>query len=368
MRRILIISYLLIGLLGGFMVGEVQALTLEQSIAIALKQSPVILKKQAELRAAEGQAGQIVANYLPNLSLSGSIGKYYSEPQTVQIAIGGVTQAYSFGIDETADTNSYSASLSQLVFDGGGMFASFGMARKGLEAAKQELQKTANQVTFDVITAYNNVILAQKLVELGEQSVEMADNLLAQANSTQRLGIGTKADVLRAAVQLAKAEMQLTQAKQSVELARNNFNNILGNDLDQVIDLEIINDSLELLTIYDYRELLKIAYENQPAWRQFILAKEAALDEAAIAKGAFFPRVSLVGNYEVGSTKYSSYQSDVKNWSAVAAATWNIFDGTATFNRLKEAEAKAQVKELEEITIRRAVAVEVKNANFKLKS
>ncbi|PIS28564.1 hypothetical protein COT42_07605 [Candidatus Saganbacteria bacterium CG08_land_8_20_14_0_20_45_16] len=353
------------GWLGGLVAGAGQELTFQQSIDLALKQSPVILKKQAELRAAEGQAGQITANYLPNLSLAASIGKLHAEPQTTSLTIGGVTQTYSFGLDETANTNSYSASLSQVVFDGGAMFASFGMAGKGLEAARQELKKSTDQLTFDVINTYNNVLVAQKMVELNDEAVQMTERLLAQANSLKRLGMGTGADVLRAELQLAKAQMSLTKAKQGLELARNNFNAILGNDLNLAVELETIEVDSGV-TVYRYEELLKLAYQNQPAWCQFVLAIGAAKDEATIARGALFPRVSLVGNYEVGSTKYSSYQSDVKNWTAVASANWNVFDGTATFNRLKEAEAKAKAKEQEEREVKQAVALQVKNADFQL--
>jgi len=366
-KRILAIS-LVVWWLGSSVAWAGQGLTLQQSIDIALKQSPVILKKQAELRAAEGGAGQITAQYLPNLSLSGSLGKYYAEPQAVQIAIGGISQNYSFGIDEIAETNSYSAKLSQVVFDGGAMFASFGMAGKGLNAARQELKKTTDQLVFDVTNAYHNVLAAQKMVELSEEAGQMADNLSAQANSLKRLGMGTSADVMRADLQLAKAQLNLAKARQKFELAKNNFNSVLGNSLEAEIELAEELAEFDELAVYRYEDLLKRAYESQPAWRQFILAKGAAGDEAVIARGALLPRVSLVGNYEVGSTKYSSYQSDVKNWTAVAVANWNIFDGTATFNRLKEAEAKAKAKEQEEREVKQAVALQVKNANFQLVS
>ena len=80
-----------------------EELSLEESVQIALVQSPVVLKARAEIEAAEGAAGQAVADFLPQLSLNGSLGKYYAEPMTVQITFAGTPQAFEYGIDEQAE-------------------------------------------------------------------------------------------------------------------------------------------------------------------------------------------------------------------------------------------------------------------------
>ena len=100
----------------GICLGQ-ERLTLDQSIRIALEQSPVMLKARADIAAAEGMAGQATAAFLPQLALNGSVGKYYSEPQVMEIDMTGTGSptAIAFGTDEEADTTSYSASLTQAV-------------------------------------------------------------------------------------------------------------------------------------------------------------------------------------------------------------------------------------------------------------
>ena len=345
-----------------------EKLTLEKSIQIALEQSPVMHKVKAEIEAAEGAAGQAVADFLPQLSLKGSLGKYYSEPMTVEITMAGTPQAFEYGTDEQADTTSYSASLTQPIFKGGKLWKSLAMANKGLEAAKEELRKIAQEVRFNVINSYYGVLKAKRFVELSEQSVNMAKSHLDRVNSLFKVGMSTRADILRGEVQVAQAEIGLTKAKQGLEIAKNHFNNTLGIDLDAPIELvETEYDSREI-AIYDYKDLLRIAYQDRPDWKQYVLAKKVSEDDVGMAYSGLWPKISLVGNYDVGSIKYSTYQSDTKNWTALLSGTWDIFDGTATWYKIKESKAKLEAQKANEISVKRAIALEVKDVNFAVQS
>lgn len=366
MRRFsvcLLVSLLIVGICSAQ-----EKLTLEKSIQIALEQSPVMLKSKAEIEAAEGAAGQAVADFLPQVSLKGNLGKYYSEPTTVQITITGVSSVFAIGIDEQADTSSYSASLTQPLFKGGKLWKNLAMVGKGLEAAKEELRKITQEVKFNVIDSYYGVLKAQKFVELSQQSVNMAKRHLDRVNSLFKVGMSTRAEILRGEVQVAQSEIGLTKAKQGLEIAKNHFNNTLGRDLDAAVDLvEIDYDSREI-TVYDYKDLLEIAYEDRPDWKQYVLAKKVSEDEVGVAYSGLWPRISLIGNYDVGSTKYSEFQSDTKTWTALLSGTWDIFDGTSTWYKIKESKAKLEAQKANEISVKRAIALEVKDANFAVQS
>jgi len=345
-----------------------EELTLDKSVQIAYEKSPVMLKARAEIEAAEGMAGQAVAEFLPHLSLSGSAGKYYAEPMTVQMTIAGTPQAFQYGTDEQADMTSYSASLTQSIYKGGRMWSSLAMASKGLEAAKEQLRKISQEVKFDVINAYYGVLKAKKLVELSLQSVKMANNHLERVKAFLKVGMSTRADILRVEVQAAQAEMGLTKAKQGLEIAKNHFNNTLGRELDAPVNLIEAEYTSGDVPVYDYKEILKVAYEDRPDWKQYVLAKRVSEDEVGLAYSGLWPKISLVGNYDVGSTRYSSYQSDTKTWTALLSGSWDIFDGTATYGRIKEARAKLEAQKANQTSVRRGIALEVKDANFAVQS
>lgn len=346
-----------------------EKLTLDQSVQIALEKSPVVLKTRADIAAAEGLAGQAAAGFLPQLSLSGSLGKYYSEPQTMEMDLGtGTPTTISFGTDEQADLTNCSLQLSQALFTGGKLQNSFGMASKGLEIAREEMRRISEQVKFDVINAYYGVARAEQFVELSEQSVKMAKTHLDRVKALIKAGMSTKADRLRVEVRAAQAEMGLTRARQGLEIARNSFNNTLGRDLDAEVRVAEPEYGAADIKVYDYKELLKIAYEERPDWRQYILATKVSRDEVGMAYSGLWPMLSLVGSYDIGSTKYPSYQSDTKTWTAVISASWNLFDGTATWNRIKETGARLESQKASEVSVRRGIALEVKDANFAVQS
>lgn len=359
--------FFVILLLVGFSFAQIK-LTLEKSIEIALEKSPIVLKARANIIAAEGVAGQATAGFFPNLSLNASVGKYYSEPMSVQMTIAGTPTVFSYGTDEQANTVNYSASLTQAIFTGGKLSSSVAMANKGLDATREEYKRITQDVKFKVIEAYYGVLKARKFVELSKESVKMAKSHLNHIQALLKVGMSTRAETLRGEVQLANADIGLTKAKQASEISKNNFNSILGEDLDAPVMLAEVEFEAEKVPIYNYDDLLKIAYAERPDWKQYVFAKEIAESEVGLARSGLWPMVSLVCNYDMGSTKYESYESDQKTWRAMLSGTWNIFDGTATWNKIKEAQGKLEANQANETEVKKGIALEVKSSNFTLKS
>ncbi|MFA4858239.1 MAG: TolC family protein [Candidatus Margulisiibacteriota bacterium] len=343
-------------------------LTLDQSYEIALEQSPTVQKARAQIRAAEGTEGRARSGFLPHLAVSGGFGKYYSHPSTVQITSTGTSSVFSFGTNEQADASSYGATFSQAVFTGGRLVNTLGAANKGLEITKEELRRTEQALKYNVASAYYNVLKNIKLVELNRQSVEMAEHHLANNQALFKAGIATRAEVLRGEVLVAQNHISLIRSEQGLELTKNSFNNVLGNALDTPVELAEANFSTGEVVIYNYRDLLPIAYESQPEWRQYLLGKKIRSDELGVAYSGLFPNISLAGTYSGGLTRYSAYQSDQATWSALVSGSWNIFDGTDTLYKIKEAGGRLDAEIASEENVRRNLALSVKDANFIVKS
>lgn len=345
-----------------------EKLTLKQSIQIAYDKSPIMLKARAEIVAAEGQAGQAIAGFLPHLVLNASVGKTYAAPMTVEMTLTGTPSVFTYGVDEQADLVSYSASLTQSLFTGGKLSSSLAMAQKGLQVVAEEFKKISQNVKFNVIQAYYDVLKAKKFVELSRESVSMANSHLSHAKALKNVGMSTRADTLRGEVQVANAEIALSKAKQGFEIAKNYFNNILGRDLNSSVELAEVEFKSKDVPVYKYEDILKIAYEERPDWKQYVLVNKISEDEVGVARSDLWPTLSLVGQYDIGSVKYESFESDQRNWTAMISGNWNIFDGTATWNRIKEANAKLEANRANQTEIEKGIALEVKDANFAVSS
>jgi outer membrane protein TolC len=196
----------------------------------------------------------------------------------------------------------------------------------------------------------------------------MAQSHLDHNRALFKAGMATKAEVLRGEVQLAQTNINLTKARQGLELTKNNFNNVLGKDLDSLVELAETSFEAGTTVFYDYPVLLATAFENRPEWKQYILNQQIKADELRVAYSGLLPSVSLTGNLNGGLTRYAAYQSDTTSWTALLSASWNIFDVTATLNKIKEAEAKLEAEKAREMTLKLNLSLEVKNANFVLKS
>ncbi|MEA3492953.1 MAG: TolC family protein [Candidatus Margulisiibacteriota bacterium] len=368
MRRFSIIIFVFFLLIG--ICSAQEDLTLEKSILIAFEKSPVMLKARADIVAAEGQVGQAVAGFLPHLSLNANVGKTYSAPMTVEMTLMGTPSVFTYGVDEQADMANYSASLTQSLFTGGRLSSGLAMAKKGLRVAVEEFKKVSHNVKFSVIKAYYDVLKAKKFVKLSRESVDMANSHLSHAKALKNVGMSTRAETLRDEVQVANAEIALSKAKQGFEIAKNYFNNILGRDLNSSVELAEVEfkSESEYVPLYEYEDILKIAYEERPDWKQYILANKISEDEVGMVRSDLWPMLSLVGQYDIGSTKYESFKSDQRTWTAMVSGSWNIFDGSATWNRIKEANAKLEANRANEIEIKKGIALEVKDANFAISS
>jgi len=347
-----------------------KALTLNDSIEIAKENNPSVIASRQRVTAAEGAAGQAFSPFLPQLNLEGSIGRSYQQPYSISAADFGIPGTFEGSVvpDEAANLITYQASLTQSLFTGGKVWGSFNIANKNLEISKQDLRGAMQDLIYDVTVAYYGVLKAKKFVELNNESLNMAKSHLDQVKVMFDAGTVTKADVLQSEVQVANAEINLTKAKSALEIAKNSFNNVLGRNLNEKVDISEEEFIIEEFTAPRYEEFLREAYEGRPDWKQFILGKEISENSVALARSGYFPSIAIVGTYGNTKTEYAEHgrTDDLNSWTAILSGSWNIFDGLSTPNKVKEAEANLKAQKADEDMVKNGIALEVKDACFNL--
>ena len=348
-----------------------EKLTLEESVRLGLKTNPSVIASQKKVEAAEARLRQAVGAFFPTVKLDGNYGKAYTQPSTVQITmpttLGAVTQTYTFGTDATSDTKGWTASLSQPLFVAA-LWPGFQIAQKNVALAKADLRQITLETSFNITQAYFAVLMAEKLVKLSEQSVEMARYHFNQVKFMVSAGTATRSDLLRTEVQLVNSEVALTKAKNALEIARDAFNNALGRNLAAEVKIAEEDLSAKIISLPDYAGLLKLAFENRPDWKQFILSREIAEENVGLAQTAYLPTVLLSGQTGNRITEYPAYRSDVNSWSVTGIASWTLFDGLGTQNRIWEAAANLEAQKATEEQVKNGIALEVRNAYLNLKS
>jgi outer membrane protein len=339
-----------------------QPLTLEESIAIALKHSFVINIAKEGTRGAEAQKKEAMTGFLPKFSTSYSYTRLNEEPN---FYFPGFPPLMPAGNMITGTINNYNwvVEARQPLFAGGGILANYEASKVAEDAARVEETAKTLDVVLDVKIAYFNILRMQRLTDTARRQVEMLGAHSEVADNFFRVGLIPKNDMLQAEVELANGKQTLVKAKNAVQLTKARLNTILKRDVLTPVEIVDILDYKPMRQSFD--ECLGIARQHRPELKISALRVEQAGKMVSAAKSEFFPAVSLVGNYarfgDTASLSGTQYK-DTESWQVMAVTSWNFWEWGKTKYRVdagkaRENQAMDQTRELND-----QIALEIKNA------
>ena len=339
-----------------------QPLTLEESIAIALKHSFVNNIAKEGTRGAEAQKKEAMTGFLPKFSTSYSYTRLNEEPN---FYFPGFPPLMPAGNMITGTINNYNwvVEARQPLFAGGGILANYEASKVAEDAARVEETAKTLDVVLDVKIAYFNILRMQRLTDTARRQVEMLGAHSEVADNFFRVGLIPKNDMLQAGVELANGKQTLVKAKNAVQLTKARLNTILKRDVLTPVEIVDILDYKPMRQSFD--ECLGIARQHRPELKISALRVEQAGKMVSAAKSEFFPAVSLVGNYarfgDTASLSGTQYK-DTESWQVMAVTSWNFWEWGKTKYRVdagkaRENQAMDQTRELND-----QIALEIKNA------
>ncbi|MBW1795677.1 MAG: TolC family protein [Deltaproteobacteria bacterium] len=341
--------------------GSPSLLTLKQSIEMALEHNLDMKVAREEIQAAQERQKEARTGFLP--SLSGKYG-YRRLSEVSYVVIGG----REIDVNDQ-DQYRFTGTIEQPLFTGFATLSNYQLARLGLDVAKIRLARARFDLILQVKEAYFGILSAEKIHEVAEQAVQQLQAQLDVAENFYRVGMSPKIDVLEAEVRLAEAKQQLVRAVNDLRLAKARFNTILRRSIDQeVAVLDILSDQP-----YEkpYEFCLEISLEKRPELMEAEKNVARAEKEITLAKSAYYPKVSISGNYYRAGDDPALNGSDFvdrENWDVMAEATMTFFEWGKTryaTNR-KRARLRQARQTLEQIED--AVRLEVKTTYLNLQA
>jgi len=160
----------------------------------------------------------------------------------------------------------------------------------------------------------------------------------------------------------------VTQTKNAIEIAKDTLNNVLGIPLETKLAIVEEEFSGKVANLPSYEDILRMTFENRPEWRQFILSEKIAEDSVSVAKTGYLPTVFLSAQSGDRITEYPTFNSDASSWSVAGLASWTFFDGFATVNKIREANANLEAQKANEDQLRNAISLDVRNTYLGLTS
>jgi len=177
--------------------------------------------------------------------------------------------------------------------------------------------------------------------------VALLSSQLKDQQSRFEAGTVPRFNVLQAEVALANAKPALISAKNDYHIAQLQLAKTLAYDTRrlpaQQEPFNVVGELAIPATSMDLACALQVARERNPslkAQRQNILIE---VEDIVLQQAGYKPTLTANSGYTVENNRFSKDLTDVVNgWFFGVQGTWAIFDGGATYGKVKQARAKLE--------------------------
>ncbi len=244
--------------------------------------------------------------------------------------------------------------------------ASIDSARYTREGTGASYEEALQQAKYDAISGYYTLIMNRNLVDVAQQAVKDYQGHVTNVEAQYNVGLVASSDVLAAKTNLAESETSLVKAQNTANLAEASLNQVIAYPVQTSIttaerDLQYkpYNVTLEQAKAY--------AMLHRSALVKSALDVKSAEEAVRSAKAGYLPTVAVkAGRGYIDPDGY--FGTSTKSWSVGASASWSLWDGGATQNAIKKANAQLeQAKEANLATVD-AVLLAVQKAYLNLRS
>ncbi|HVT13732.1 MAG TPA: TolC family protein [Fimbriimonadaceae bacterium] len=326
-----------------------EPLTVEEAVAIALKNQPLVGIAEGNLLSGRGRAEEARADLLPNFV----VGASYSKTSTFRGA-------------STASPSQFTSSLTiqQLLFD-------FGQTRDAVRqqealerSLRQTLSRTQQTVALSVKQAFYNLMQDLADLDTSNANVTNRQRQLDEAQARLNSGLGAPSDVVQAKTNLASAANSQSLARDSALNARVQLAQLLVVDPRTPI-VPANSSELPVENEADVEKLVEAALNNRPDIKAAQEQVSAAKYAISVAKKGNLPHITAsVGASSRGETDPLQTESGTFSINV----TWNFADSGFTSGAIKVAQGNEQVARAALVQVTQQALADVSQAFVDLQS
>jgi outer membrane protein len=340
---------------------QVLRLTLDQAVALALKQNTTA--QIAILQAAQGEQDKNIAraDLLPQASASIS-----DEAQKVNLLAEFGGRSPFPGFPKTLgpyQVFSAGPSFGAPIFDLT-LWRRYQAAQKTLNSSRANSLSTREQVILLVVSQYIGTLRAVANVEASQSRVSLAQALYDQAADLQKEGVGTGIDTLRANVELQNEKQRLIEAETDRETSLFALSRLLNLDPRQAIEL---GDSLSFFDTPqpDVEPSIELALVERQEWKALEAQIKAAEYQKKASQDSRLPSLRFDGDFTYIGT---SGDTTLPTYTYQASVNMPLFTGGRIHAEIVRADLEIKRLNQEKDDLRNQIALEVKTALLNLQS
>jgi outer membrane protein len=252
--------------------------SLIEALKAAYQSNPSLQAQRARLRATDEGVAQALSGWRPEVKLSGSGTKTK------------VRTNAGLGVS-TRTPYSGTLSISQSIYEGGQTVAATSQAESEVEAARARLVSVEQDVLFDAVTAYMNVVRDESILELNINNEQVLSRQLEAAQDRFSVGEVTRTDVAQAESRLAGALADRRLGEGDLEVSRATYRQIIG-----TMPGTLTRPELSKVPVADGEQAASLANEKNPDVLAAIHDAAAAQTNVRAVTGKLLPSVVVSAN------------------------------------------------------------------------
>lgn len=311
--------------------------TLEQCVTRALRENPRIHAAQDDVYKAQAEVGMARAGFLPKASLT-----VYNQRLDSIYSTGPVEDNYE---DQTI--NFFDIRASQTLFAGMTVLNGYkrALVNKALIQAQKEQEEAS--LVFNVRTAFLERLKAMEDVRRLEASKKRLDGNMQVVRAMFDKEMAPYSSVLEAETDIFDVNQQISQARNIVATKTIELKSLLDLPFENQVVFKGDLHDLDLNPPCDLESSLSYALVHRPEVKVATYTLGVAVKDREIAKGAFYPRISLNVDYygrnndydELGGTSTYRYDQDkVNDYTSVQLMLeWDLFQGGKKYYQVSRA-------------------------------
>lgn len=314
---------------------QIETLSLDEAIRIAVENNPGLQAKSASVEAIQARVRDVKANFYPQVEF--------------RFILPFIERESGLFAD-------------QLIWDFGRTLDLVRAGRANLESSEFERAATREDVVLNTKVAYYTALAQSRIAEAMEKAVAENEMRIEQAQGFLKADRISRIGVTKAEVNLGNAKLSLINARNNLEIARMRLATVMGvgGDLDYRLE-----DMLEFKQIHiNLERAINTALERRPELKS-LAAREVGIKAEfdASKKDLYFPVVLGRAAY-----RFDGDGATGPDFIAGVGISFDLFQGFSDLADVNEARANLRRSQAEIESLRQQIVSEVKRLYLNLKS
>ncbi|NTV96351.1 MAG: TolC family protein, partial [Thiobacillus sp.] len=355
-----------------------ETLAFKQCVDQAIAQNPEMAISEAQVKQAEAAVRQAEGNRLPRLNLSLTASRSNDALNAFGMKLGQRNATFGdFGAGEFDPTNpnvlsvaphdlnhpdavnNFNTRVELLVpvYNGGMVGQYVKQAQSYVRAAQAGDRMARQQLTKNVLMAYQGVHTARAYIQVAKEGIAAAEEYVRITERLHQQGMAVKSDLLSAQVNLADVRLKLAEARNAEAMALDQLHLLLGKPLAEPLDVG--EPVMPTLLAGETDALRAQAQANHQGLSALRAQGEGASAAVEAARAGLKPQFNVMLRQDWND---DSLGLGAASYTAAGVLSWTAFDGGSTRAAVDRAGVQNRVatrRTMTTLPILRAVAAAV---------